>query len=289
LTKLSIIIPCFNASEAIAAQLEALAGQEWSESWEVIVADNGSTDQSLAIVERYRGLLPNLRVVDASGRRGAAHARNEGAKVAEGESIAFCDADDVVASGWLAAIGEALSRYDFVASRFDTEKLNDPWVQASQANPQKDGVQKAWYPPYLAHSGASGLAVKRIFHEAVGGFDETLPVLEDTDYCFRVQLAGPELHFVPEATVYVRYRNELGNMFRQARLWAEYNVLMYKKYRPSGIRMAHPWRRYMKAWKIFLLCHLKIHRRGGRAEWVWRLGWQLGRSQGSLKYRVHPI
>jgi glycosyltransferase involved in cell wall biosynthesis len=289
LTRLSIIIPCFNASQAIPAQLEALAGQQWSEPWEVIVADNGSTDQSLAIVERYRGLLPNLRVVDASGRRGAAHARNQGAKVAGGESVAFCDADDVVAPGWLAAIGEALSRYDFVASRFDTEKLNDPWVQASQANPQQDGVQKAWYPPYLAHAGASGLAVKRRLHEAVGGFDETLPVLEDTDYCFRVQLAGPQLHFVPEATVYVRYRNELGNMFRQARLWAEYNVLMYKKYRPSGIRMAHPWKRYMKAWKIFLLCHLKIHRRGGRAEWVWRLGWQLGRSQGSLKYRVHPI
>jgi len=283
--KLSVIIPCYNAAETIAEQLEALAQQEWSEAWEVIVADNGSTDRSMEIAQQYEGRLPGFRIVDASAKRGAAHALNVAVRAARGEAVAFCDADDVVAPGWVAAIGEALSRYDFVASRFDTEKLNPPWVQASHANPQRDGLNQYRYPPYLPHAGGCGLGVKRALHEAVGGFDESLPILHDTDYCWRLQLAGVELHFVPEAVVYVRYRSTLRGIYRQARGYAEYNVILYKRYRPLGMPKLS-WRRGARAW-VRLFKHLpRIRSKGGLAAWTWQLGWRVGRLQGSLKYRV---
>ena len=124
--KLSVIIPCYNGAKTIAVQLEALAFQQWSEPWEVIIADNGSTDDSIAIVERYRHRLPHLRIVDASARKGQPYALNVGAQAASGEALVFCDADDEVGPGWLAAMGEALSKYDFVACRFETKKLNSP-------------------------------------------------------------------------------------------------------------------------------------------------------------------
>src|ERR1700756_5684791 len=98
--KLSVIIPCYNVGDNIAAQLEALAGQQWSEPWEVIVADNGSTDNSLQVVRECARRLPELRIIDASGKAGAAHARNVGARAATGDYLAFCDADDEVAPGW---------------------------------------------------------------------------------------------------------------------------------------------------------------------------------------------
>lgn len=126
--KLSVIIPCYNGANTIADQLEALANQEWSEPWEIIVADNRSTDNSMAIVKQYQERLPNLRIVDASARQGQPYALNCGAEAAVGESLAFCDADDVVGPCWLVAMGQALSKYDFVACRFDTEKLNPPWL-----------------------------------------------------------------------------------------------------------------------------------------------------------------
>src|SRR6266545_10527 len=107
--KLSVVVPCFNSAKTIAIQLEALANQTWSEPWEVIVADNGSTDSSVAIAESYKKRLPHLRIVDASDRRGAGHARNVGAAAAAGDLLAFCDADDEVAPGWLSAMGQALS------------------------------------------------------------------------------------------------------------------------------------------------------------------------------------
>lgn len=289
LEKLSVIIPCRNAANTIATQLEALADQEWSGQWEVIVSDNGSTDETVAIVKRYRERLPNLRVVDSSDRRGPAHARNVGALASTGDVLVFCDADDEVAPGWVAAMSEALSKHDFVASRFDTEKLNTSLVQKVRGNPQRGGVQKAWYPPYLPHAGGSGLGVKRSLHEAVGGFDESLPRLMDTDYCFKIQLAGAELHFVQNAVVHVRHADRLGVLFHQARLWAKYNTLLYKRYRPLGMKISRPWKRYVSDCKPLVRTLPQIRHKGERAAWVWLLGWQIGRLQGSVKYRVFPV
>jgi glycosyltransferase involved in cell wall biosynthesis len=95
--KLSVIIPCLNGAATIATQLAALARQQWDQPWEIVVADNGSTDESVGIVERYRGRLQNLRVADASARRG--RALNVGAKEATGDALVFCDVDDEVAAG----------------------------------------------------------------------------------------------------------------------------------------------------------------------------------------------
>jgi glycosyltransferase involved in cell wall biosynthesis/predicted O-methyltransferase YrrM len=289
LMRLSVIIPCLNAADTIATQLEALADQCWSEPWEVIVADNGSTDGTQAVVERYQKRFRNCRLVDASDRRGGAHARNVGARFAMGEALVFCDADDAVGQGWVRAIGEALAKYDFLASRKEWEKLNPPWLYRNHGRPQEDGLQVISYPPYLPHAGGSGLGVKRLVHEAVGGFDESLPRLMDTDYCFRIQRAGVKLHFVQEAVVHGRYRNTLRGIFHQSRLWAKYNVLMYKRYRQPAERLVQPWRRHADAWRRLVRSLPQLRSPDGRVRWIRRLGWQIGLLQGSIRYLVPPV
>ena len=287
--KLSIIVPCFNAADTVAEQLEALANQRWSEPWEIIIADNGSTDNSLAIVERYQTRLPQLRVVDASQQQGTAYARNTGAKAARGEAIAFCDADDEVAEGWVAAIGEALSKYDFVACRFDCEKLNESWTTNYRSEQlQTTGPIEYKYPAYLPHAAGASLGIKRSVHEAIGGFDETLLCLEDTDYCWRLQLAGTKLHFVPDAVIYYRFRHTVGGLYRQARFWGEYNVFLYKKYRALGMSELS-WQASVKAWLHLLKCMGQIFSSKDRAKWLWLLAWRVGRLQGCLKHRVLAI
>ena len=286
--KLSVVIPCYNAAHTIATQLEALVSQRWSEPWEVIVADNRSTDDSMAIVEQYRERLPNLRIAGASARQGQPYALNVGAQAAVGDALAFCDADDMVGAGWVAAMGKALSKYDFVACRFDVEKLNAPWVQNIHQNPQADRVQKYTHPPYLPHAGGGSLGVKRSLHEAIGGLDESLPFLHDTDYCWRLQLAGTQLYFVPDAVVHVRYRKTLGGIYRQACGYAQYNVLLYKRYRPLGMpRFSR--RTDVKAWVHLLRRLPRIRDKTSLAQWVWNFGWQMGRLQGSIKHRVFAL
>jgi glycosyltransferase involved in cell wall biosynthesis len=283
--QLSVIIPCFNGADTIATQLEALARQRWQEPWEVIVADNGSTDGSVAIVNQYQARLPSLRVVDASARRGQPYALNIGAQAATGESLAFSDADDEVGPGWLAAMGEALSRYDFVACRVDTTKLNPAWSHGSRGNFQQNGLIPYRYPPYLPHAGGSTLGVKRAIHIAVGGFDESLPYLHDTDYCWRIQRAGTTLHFVPDAILHYRYRDTLRGIYRQARDWGEYNVILYKRYRPVGMPPL-TWKDGIRGWVTLLRQLPSIRSKMGRAAWLWHCAWRVGRCQACIKHRV---
>jgi glycosyltransferase involved in cell wall biosynthesis len=289
--RLSVIIPCLNGATTLGVQLDALAQQQWNQCWEVIVADNGSSDESLSIVQRYRNRLPNLRVVDASARRGQPYALNVGAIAAEGDSLAFVDADDQVAPGWLSAMGEALSKYDCVACRIDLKKLNPSWLEEifQDHEQQRDGLIKAWYPPYLWHAGGGTLGIKKALHEAIGGFDESLPYEHDTDYCFKVQLRGVEIRFVPEALTYVRCRHSLRALFHQARHWAEYTVLIYKYYRSYEDKRRTPWKTFIRQWKNLFLSIPAIHYKAGRALWIWKLGWQLGILGGSLKHRVPPV
>ena len=282
--KLSVIIACLNGADTIATQLDALAQQQWSEPWELIIADNGSTDNTLAIVGRYQERIPHLHVVDASARRGQPYALNVGARTAKANALVFVDADDEVAPGWVAAIGDALAKYEFVASRFDVKKLNSGWVLESRGQPQSDGLQ-TYYPPFLPFAGSSGLGVRRARHEAVGGFDESMPVVFDTDYCFRIQLTGAPLHFIPEAILHIRHRDSLSGIYRQARRWAEYNVLLYKKYRPLGMP-ALSWKDNVLPWVRFLRLLPQVRYQGGRARVIRQLGWRIGRVVGSVKYRV---
>src|SRR5215204_6439039 len=89
---IAVVIPSFNAAATLPAQLAALAGQRYEGELEVLVSDNGSTDGTLDVVRGWQDRLP-VRVVDASDRRGAGHARNVGAAAASMDLIAYCDAD----------------------------------------------------------------------------------------------------------------------------------------------------------------------------------------------------
>ncbi len=68
----SVVIPVRNGAATLAEQLEALAQQEYDDEWEVVVADNGSSDATREVVNGFRD-LPQLRVVDASGGSGAGY------------------------------------------------------------------------------------------------------------------------------------------------------------------------------------------------------------------------
>jgi GT2 family glycosyltransferase len=283
--KLSVIIPCYNAEDTIGDQLQALVEQQWSEPWEIIVVDNRCTDGSMSIVQHYQSRLPNLRIVKATERQGQPYALNTGAKAAKGGSLVFCDADDAVGEGYVAAMGEALMRHELVACGFDVERLNADWVRRSHGNLQQAGLSQYKYPPYLPHSGGGALGVRRTLHQEMGGFDETLPILHDTDFCWRLQLAGVKLHFVPHAVVHVRYRASLRGLYRQARSYAEYNVLLYKRYRSKGMPPIS-WKMRANAWARFAKRVRQVRNRGDMARVVWLYGWHVGRARGSLKHRV---
>jgi glycosyltransferase involved in cell wall biosynthesis len=287
---LSVVIPCYNGGATIGEQLEALANQRWSKPWEVVIANNGCTDNTLEIVDGYKGRIANLRVVDASKRRGQPYALNVGVEAAASENVAICDADDVVGEGYVAAIGEALEKYDFVACRLDMIKLNPSWLTATRKFPQDTEIQKYSYPPFLAHAGGGTIGLKRRLWLAVGGVDESLPYLHDTDLCWKLQLSGTSLGFVPDAVIHTRLRHTLKGIYGQARSWGEYNVILYKRYQAYGMPKLSR-KAGIKAW-LQLLRDLPGYRTmdlNRRAQFVWMLAWRVGRLRGSVKNGVFAL
>lgn len=288
MVKLSVVIPCYNAADTICEQLDAFVNQDWSEPWEIIVADNGSTDATIDIVEQYQEILPNLRIVDASKKKGPSHARNVGANAAKGEALAFCDADDVVEPGWVAAMGIALSRYDFVGGWDKYLKLNKAWLVKSYQKENGDGV--AFHHPYFPYKGAGNLGIKRSIHQSIGGFDENMEFHEDCDYCWRIQLTGVKLHEEANAIIQIRLRPDIRSVMRREYRWGFYEVLLYKRHQPFGLPQmvyATTWIKTPIKFCLHLLL-LKIRDRTTLNSWLKEFAYLSGLFRGCIRFRYLP-
>lgn len=276
--KLSVIIPCYNAESTLAGQLESLAGQQFPSPWEVIIADNGSTDNTISVAQSFHGSLPQLKIIRADERRGAAHARNRGARAALSEYLAFCDADDAVGEGYLQTVFEALTRHEFIACRYEFKKLNHRWI-SRLSGAQETDLDRGLMGPF-AYAGGGSIAVRKSVHDSVGGFDEdNFQILQDTDYCIRLQRSGVPLHFVPEAVVHYRWRTTAWGAFSQARSWGRDCV---------GIRARHwPMKGPPDSPRSLLRHFLRMpHLRSTEqlAAWIWAIGWKIGSIEG---WRLH--
>jgi len=115
--KLSIIIPAYNAEAYLPQCLDSILAQE-HRGCEVIVVDDGSTDGTAALLERY----PDVKVVHQENH-GMSTARNRGLDEARGEYILFVDSDDLLTDGALEALVAELSGEDIIA--FNAKKLHD--------------------------------------------------------------------------------------------------------------------------------------------------------------------
>ncbi len=274
---ISVILPVRNGMPWVEEQLRALDAQECEQEWEVVVAENGSTDDSLAFLQQWAAEHPNVRIIDASALTGAAAARNAGVRHARGDLLAFCDADDVVHAGWLAGCAEALASTDAVAGVFDFWTLNE--VPPSPIVPAASR-QLGFLPAGLG----ANLAVRRSAFDAVGGFDETFVPGEDIDLCWRLQLKGFTFASATSAIVAKRDRAEFRLVFHQAFAYGRSGPALYRRFRSSGAR-----RNLLgacKAW-VWLIGSLpSLAQKHHRIEWARTAGTRLGRLDGSLQQGV---
>jgi len=227
----SIIVPLFQGGRYIGELLASLTTQVDAPSFEVIIADNGSTDGGQHIVAGFQVELA-VRVIDASAERGQTFARNRGAAVATGQQLLFLDQDDVVSDRYVASMSTALAADGVVGARVDLSRLNPGWRAQVRRLAQETALASG--PPFpWAYGGTLG--VRRELFAAVGGFDERLVVAaEDEDLCWRLQAAGASLAFVPEAVLHYRLPNSWRALFRQGRRYGRAQVQVDSMHRSSG-------------------------------------------------------
>ena len=132
------------------------------------------------------------------------------------------------------------------------DKFNELHRAEMAAKEWKDGLcQKLFLPG----GGAGNLGIRRWVHDAIGGFDEGIPRFEDSDYYWKLQLEGFELHYAPEAIVQVRIGRvdpSFAFWFRRHRTGTAGKIWLYKRYRHLGMLPNPPFTNSLAAWMSVL-------------------------------------
>lgn len=230
----SVVIPTYNAAHVLGDQLTALAGQVGAPEFEVVVADNGSTDDLGDLVTQWQGRLLHLRRVDASRGRGVSVARNVGVENASTDHILVCDADDRVSPGWVAAMAAGLADAPLVSGPVETTLLSGRsagWVPIER---RTTDLFTTWGG--RTYGIGCNLGLRREVWEAVGGFDEDYPAgAEEIDFAWRAWDLGYRFTYVPEALLHYRIRTDLRGVLRQQYNSGRGTATLYAKFRPDEV------------------------------------------------------
>ncbi len=281
---LSVIIPVYNVINTLSEQLEALKAQEYDGDWEIIVVDNRSTDTTVDLVRDYQSSMPHLRLVYALEKQSAYYARNVGTQAARGDAFIYCDADDIVSSGWLKAFAKALQKHDLVAGILNVDTLN----QSAPCRAAPSTGAKRPVMDFLPYVIGCNMAVSREAFEAVNGYSEQFLSSGDVDLTWRLQLHGYTIHDAP-ALVHYRYRDTLWALWKQYVKYGYYNTLVYRHFavygmpRPSTRYVLRQYKKLIKQGIRFLLGRVTPQE---RSVWLSKVALRWGRILGSLRHRT---
>jgi glycosyltransferase involved in cell wall biosynthesis len=208
----SVIIPVFNDSERLRTCLNALQNQVFHESYEVIIGDNGSTEDIAAIARTY----PFAKYI-SQPEGGSYAARNAALTLASGSILAFTDSDCIPASDWLARgvtaleenprsfIGGAIELFPVDAARPTGAEL---WEMAN-AMPQQKYVQEQQF------AATANVFVRRTDFDTVGAFNGTMKSSGDREWGNRANASGVMGVFDPSVVIRHPCRRTLGEITRK--------------------------------------------------------------------------
>lgn len=197
--RVSVIIPTYNRSWCLSEAIDSVLSQTYHNT-ELIVVDDGSTDETPALLARYGNRLRCLRQTN----RGVSAARNHGIQAADGVLIALLDSDDTWQPDKLARQVDFFDRQP-AAKICQTEET---WIRRGvRVNPKRRHRKPSGWifeaSLALCLVSPSAVMMRRELLEEMGGFDESLPACEDYDLWLRVSLRYP-IHLIDDALVVKR-------------------------------------------------------------------------------------
>ena len=213
--RVSVIIPAYNGDLYLSEAIDGVLSQTFGE-YEIIVVDDGSTDNTRQIARQYGDRVNYL----SQANQGVAASRNLGIAAARGEYIAFLDQDDVFLPHKLASQVELLDRNSSLGL------VNSGWQIVDQAGTVKAAVQPwqqipqlscanliIWKPVFLG-----AMLFRRSWLERSGGFNSTLSQTPDVDLVMRLAMMGCPAAWVEQTTV--KYRQHEANASKNTLLQA---------------------------------------------------------------------
>jgi len=233
---ISVIIPTLNSENTIHDTLSSIFLNNFPrESYEVIVVDNGSIDNTMKVVRGFPAKLFSCP------RKGQAPARNRGLQEARGDIICFTDSDVIVPRNWLEKVARFLKDHpevDGMGGRvFPPSKghknLIHKWVgeiyYEDQDFPKE--ITKSRFLSYRGSLYSANCSYRREVLLSQNGFDETLWDGNDIDLCWRLILKGKNLIFNPDIKVtHMGFPWTMRGIFLKQFVWGRINMKLVRIY-----------------------------------------------------------
>lgn len=235
----SVIIPAFNAEKTIAQCIESISSSSYPASKiEILVIDNGSTDQTATIVQKTNAIY------FYEPQRGRSIARNRGIELSKGDYIAFLDADTYIDEAWIENMVHGLLRNDIgggqgtiIPSTTDgRDQLNKYRYRSTLESTGGSFVLLDIICPESPMINSAACMYKKQVFDYVKGFDPFLERHEDIDLSKRVLFSGYNLKAIPEAIAYVHFHGEgwmdyfkraFRHGFTKCAYWKKWNKLSH--------------------------------------------------------------
>ncbi len=207
----SVIIPVYNDPDGLIATVESLLDQS-TDDYEIIIADNGSTDKTKAIAKKYTE-SKEVRLVVEDEIQGSYAARNAGISIATGDVLGFIDADMWVENDYIESISEEIlvNGFKYIGCNVEVVAQNDIISRYNLA----DAFDIEHYINNRRFAPTNCLVVHRELFDTVGLFDTQLISSGDFEFGRRVANAGYEMKHMPEITVYHPARGTLQELAKK--------------------------------------------------------------------------
>jgi O-antigen biosynthesis protein len=223
--RVSVVVCSYNGGSTLEECLRSLCVLDYPD-YEVIVVDDGSTDDTPEILARF----PEVRAIRQC-HRGLSVARNAGLGCAKGSVIAYTDSDCVADPDWLIHLVHQLLRSGAAAVGGPNLTPEDGWLAACVAAAPGQPTHVLISDQVAEHIPGCNMAVRREALEAINGFDpQFLTAGDDVDICWRLQHEGLLITFAPGAFVWHRRRQNPRSYLKQQAGYGEAEALLHLKH-----------------------------------------------------------
>jgi len=232
----SIIIPTFNGASRIGNCLDALLKQTVGRDAEILVVNDGSTDNTADVVARYSGVRCITQL-----NSGPAAARNRGNLEARGTIILFTDDDCVPMSDWLTAMTEPFRDPDVVGVKGIYRSRQKSLVARFVQIEYEDKYRLMADRPSIDFIDTYSAGFRRDRFLEMNGYDTSFPLAcaEDVELSYRMSARGWTMKFVPAAIVYHTHPDTLWRYLKKKYKFAFWRVLAVIKNRSKAMNDSH--------------------------------------------------
>jgi glycosyltransferase involved in cell wall biosynthesis len=193
---ISLVVCTRNRAAQLVEALESFARIQCHLPWELVIVDNGSTDDTPAVLSDFKARFNGSLTLVTAKRPGLGHARNVGWRAARGDIVAFTDDDCYPEPDYLTQVAHCLAdpRFGFVGGRVLLHDPLDYPITIQLSTTRREFRPRAFIPPGSIHG--ANFSFRRAALEKIGGFDERLGAgtnlycAEDADALARVCAFG---------------------------------------------------------------------------------------------------